>query len=84
MVGAFSELVGVGYALSYLAGREPGQAASAGVVMMAALPIILGAQLLLQAMNFDVLNVPVRPIHPYLRTVERLQARQDGAGKGPA
>ncbi len=82
--GAFSALFGVGYALSYLAGREPGQAASAGVVMMAALPIILGAQLLLQAMNFDVLNVPVRPIHPYLRTVERLQARQAAAGKGAA
>lgn len=81
--GAFSALFGVGYALSYLANREPGQAASAGVVMMAALPIILGAQLLLQAMNFDVLNVPARPIHPYLRTVERLQARQ-AAGKGPA
>lgn len=74
--GAFSALFGVGYALSYLANREPGQAASAGVVMMAALPIILGAQLLLQAMNFDVLNVPNRPIHPYLRTVERLQARK--------
>ena len=74
--GLFSALFGIGYALSYLANREPGQAASAGVVMMAALPIILGAQLLLQAMNFDVLNVPSRPIHPYLRTVRRLEARQ--------
>ena len=37
--------------------------------MLAALPVILGAQLLLQAANFDVLNVPSRPIHPYLRTV---------------
>ncbi|MGA0608270.1 glycosyltransferase family 2 protein [Phenylobacterium sp. VNQ135] len=74
--GAFSALFGVGYALSYLANREPGQTASAGVVMMAALPIILGAQLLLQAMNFDVLNVPSRPIHPYLRTVERLRGRE--------
>jgi hypothetical protein len=45
--------------------------------MAAALPIILGAQFLLQAMNFDVLNVPVRPIHPYLRTLERMAA-EDG------
>ncbi|MFN3585485.1 glycosyltransferase family 2 protein [Phenylobacterium sp.] len=72
MFGALSVLFGVGYALSYIAHRVPGQAASAGVVMMAALPIILGAQLLLQAMNFDVLNVPSRPIHPYLRAVRRL------------
>ena len=52
----------------------PGQAASAGVVMAAALPVIIGVQLLLQAMNFDVLNVPTRPIHPYLRTLERIEA----------
>jgi dolichol-phosphate mannosyltransferase len=76
--GLFSVLFGLGYGFSYLAQREPGQAASAGVVMMAALPIILGAQLLLQAMNFDVLNVPNRPIHPYLRAVRRLQGEDAG------
>lgn len=75
--GLFSTLFGVGYALSYLANRVPGQAASAGVVMLAALPVILGAQFLLQAMNFDVLNVPSRPIHPYLRAVEQMEARTD-------
>jgi glycosyltransferase involved in cell wall biosynthesis len=77
--GLFSLLFGVGYALSYLSARHPGQAASAGVVMMAALPIILGAQFLLQAMNFDVLNVPQRPIHPYLNAVRQLEAEERGA-----
>jgi glycosyltransferase involved in cell wall biosynthesis len=72
LFGLFSTLFGVGYALSYLASRTPGQAASAGVVMMAALPVILGAQFLLQAMNFDVLNIPSRPIHPYLRAVHEM------------
>lgn len=67
-------LFGVGYAAHWVAVRVPGQAASAGVVMAAALPVILGTQLLLQAMNFDVLNVPTRPIHPYLRAVERMEA----------
>lgn len=67
-------LFGVGYAGRWVAIRDPGQAASAGVVMAAALPVILGTQLLLQAMNFDVLNVPTRPIHPYLRAVERMEA----------
>lgn len=79
VIGTFSLLFGVGYALSYLANRVPGQAASAGVVMLAALPVILGAQFLLQAMNFDVLNVPNRPIHPYLRAIEQMahgEARQ--------
>ncbi len=73
--GVFSVLFGLGYALNYLATRDPSQAASAGVVMMAALPIILGVQLLLQAMNFDVLNVPSRPIHPYLKAVEEIAGR---------
>lgn len=71
--GIFGILFGLGYAAHYVATRVPGQVASAGVVMAAALPIILGAQLLLQAMNFDVLNAPSRPIHPYLRTVQRLE-----------
>jgi dolichol-phosphate mannosyltransferase len=77
--GLFGVLFGFGYAAHYVATRQPGQVASAGVVMAAALPIILGAQLLLQALNFDVLNVPSRPIHPYLRTVQRLQRDEEPA-----
>jgi hypothetical protein len=72
VAGLCSVLFGVGYAAHYAAMRPHAQAASAGVVMAAALPIILGAQFLLQAMNFDVLNVPTRPIHPYLRTIARM------------
>jgi dolichol-phosphate mannosyltransferase len=63
---------GLGYALRWLMLRDPTVPASAGVVMAAALPVIIGVQLLLQALNFDVLNVPSRPLHPYLRTVQRL------------
>jgi dolichol-phosphate mannosyltransferase len=74
--GIFGILFGLGYAAHYVSSRVPGQVASAGVVMAAALPIILGAQLLLQALNFDVLNVPSRPIHPYLRTLARLQSEE--------
>jgi hypothetical protein len=67
-------LFGVGYATHHVtAVRTPGEAASAGVVMAAALPIILGFQLLLQAANFDVMNVPSRPIHPYLRMVAGME-----------
>ena len=71
--GLFFLMFGAAYALSYFASRIPGQAASAGVVMLAALPVILGVQFLLQAMNFDVLNVPSRPIHPYLHVLRTLE-----------
>ncbi|HEX7884847.1 MAG TPA: glycosyltransferase family 2 protein [Phenylobacterium sp.] len=76
LFGLFFLLFGLGYALSYLANRAPGQAASAGVVMLAALPVILGVQFLLQAMNFDVLNVPNRPIHPYLNVLRELETEE--------
>jgi glycosyltransferase involved in cell wall biosynthesis len=69
-------LFGLGYAARYVSVPHA-QAASAGVVMAAALPVILGAQLLMQALNFDVLNVPTRPIHPYLRTIARMEAGED-------
>jgi dolichol-phosphate mannosyltransferase len=74
LAGAGLFLFGMFYGLHWLAARDPDQAASAGVVMAAALPVIVGVQLLLQAMNFDVLNVPSRAIHPYLRAIERLES----------
>ncbi len=37
--------------------------ASAGTVMVATLPIILGVQLLLQAVSYDIQNQPTQPIH---------------------
>lgn len=77
--GLFFLLFGAGYAFSYIANRIPGQAASAGVVMLAALPVILGVQFLLQAMNFDVLNVPNRPIHPYLNVLRELETEEPAA-----
>lgn len=72
MAGFAFVAFGVAYAIRWLILRDPTLAASAGVVMAAALPVIVGVQLLLQALNFDVLNVPSRPLHPYLRTVQRL------------
>jgi glycosyltransferase involved in cell wall biosynthesis len=43
-----------------------GHAATAGQVMIAALPILSGMQLLLSALNFDMRNVPSTPRHPLL------------------
>lgn len=43
-----------------------GVPATAGTVVLAAVPIILGMQLLLAFLNFDIGNVPRRPLHPRL------------------
>jgi dolichol-phosphate mannosyltransferase len=47
----------------WLASIASGETASAGTVMLAALPIIVGLDMLLSAINFDVQNVPRRAIH---------------------
>lgn len=65
---------GASFGFSYLLTRpDAAGAASAGVVMLAALPIILGVQLLLAALTFDVLNVPKEPIHPVLLAMDELE-----------
>lgn len=40
--------------------------ATTGTVMLAALPVILGFQLLLSAVMYDVTHVPSQPIHKYI------------------
>lgn len=45
-----------------------GAAATTGTVMLAVLPVIVGVQLLLQAVAQDIGNVPTRPIHELLAT----------------
>ena len=55
---------GAVYGLVYwVTGRRSGSTASAGTVMLAALPIILGFQLLLSFLNQDMSNIPRRAIH---------------------
>ncbi|MBL0935503.1 MAG: glycosyltransferase family 2 protein [Rhizobiaceae bacterium] len=39
--------------------------ASAGTVMLAALPIVLGTQLILSFLSYDISNVPTRPKHRF-------------------
>lgn len=45
-----------------------GVPATTGTVMVAALPVILGFQLLLAAVSLDVMSVPRTPVHPHART----------------
>ena len=65
-------MFGLLYGLSWIHRPHVGPA-PAGVVMLAALPVIIGVQFLLQAVNYDVQSAPSEPIHPRLRAVERLK-----------
>jgi hypothetical protein len=46
--------------------------ASAGTVMLAALPIIVGTQLLLAFLNYDIQSVPRSTLHLRLKTASNL------------
>ena len=52
--------------ISYYRYASAGQFAPAGLVMLAALPIFVGFQLIIQAIVLDVQNVPRTPISPPL------------------
>ena len=45
---------------------EDGLLASGGTVMLSALPVILGFQMLLSALQYDISNEPRVPVHPQL------------------
>jgi dolichol-phosphate mannosyltransferase len=49
---------------------ETNVAATTGTVMIAVLPIIVGVQLLLQAITLDIQSAPSEPIHATVRLVE--------------
>jgi glycosyltransferase involved in cell wall biosynthesis len=49
--------------------------ATSGTIMLAALPVLLGGQLLIGWLNYDIANVPRRPLHLQLSQVAALQRR---------
>ena len=48
-----------------------GQPATSGQVMLAALPMIVGLQLILSALNFDINNEPRVPVHRFIKRSSR-------------
>jgi len=64
LIGLPAMLFGVVFGLSqWSASTESGIPTAAGTVMIAALPIIFGTQLLIGFLNYDVNNTPKRPLH---------------------
>lgn len=67
-------LIGLIYGLSHwIEGLHSGHMTAPGVVMAAALPLIIGAQLLLSWLNYDVSTQPSQPIHVSLEKKEDWQ-----------
>ena len=53
---------GIFGATAWIESGTSGQVASTGTVMIAVLPLIVGFQFLLNALNYDIANVPVIPL----------------------
>lgn len=63
---------------AWYSGFVSGQASAPGVVMLAALPFLIGMHLLVSAINWDISNIPRQPLHPFLRSLRA----QKGSGNG--
>lgn len=64
VLGTLMFLFGVTFGgYNWLKGLSTGAATPLGTIMLAALPTLLGLQMLLAFVGFDVANVPRRPIH---------------------
>jgi hypothetical protein len=55
---------------------DVGTVASAGTVMLAALPLMLGVQFLLSFLNYDMRQIPREPIWPRLQNRRRVSDRR--------
>ena len=68
-LGVFLLAIGTLYgSYNWTVSAASGVATTAGTVMLAALPILAGIQLLLGFIGYDVTAVPTRAIHPNLRS----------------
>jgi len=68
----------------WIASAQSGQPAAAGVVMLAALPVILGLQLLLSFLSLDIGNTPTRPIWPLIHPLPLAPTAEDRIDQPPA
>lgn len=67
VVGLAAVLFGTAFGASqWLLSAQTGEPATAGTVMLAALPVLVGIWLLLGFLNYDISNVPRNPVHRLL------------------
>jgi hypothetical protein len=71
--GSAAFLFGAGFgAYSWAQSIIDGQPATAGTVMLSAIPFVFGAQLILGAINYDMQSVPKHPRQHQLRQQDLL------------
>lgn len=79
MTGLLLFLFGTGFGLFhwYLSIKQ-NIPATTGTVMLAALPVILGFQLLLAAAHYDVAHIPKKPLHPFFDYEDDICIQKNG------
>jgi dolichol-phosphate mannosyltransferase len=60
----------------WIANARLGVVTTSGTVMVAALSIILGAQLFLGFLTYDMADIPRRPVHPRLNAIFKMNLRK--------
>lgn len=64
VVGLCLSIFGITYGgYHWIASADLGVATPAGTVMLAAMPLLVGLQLILQFIGYDIASVPKRPLH---------------------
>lgn len=67
VIGLLLLLAGIGFGgWTWVSNAATGELTTSGTVMLAALPIIIGSQMLLSFFNYDMQAVPREPLHPRL------------------
>jgi dolichol-phosphate mannosyltransferase len=75
LIGIIAISFGVTFgAESWIRSAATGEPATAGTVMLSAMPILMGLQLCLSAVNYDIQSVPRVVRHPQLRLLSRRKA----------
>ena len=81
-LGVLLFISGCGFGLyHWINSLQEGLATPAGTVMLAALPILMGSQLILAFLGYDIANVPRRPLHK-LRRILKNSPTHIGAADG--
>jgi glycosyltransferase involved in cell wall biosynthesis len=82
LVGLPLLLFGVVFGMTaWQASAQTGIPATAGTVMLGAMPILIGFQLLLTFLMLDVGAVPSSPVHPRIKTISVLESIPSEASK---
>lgn len=82
-LGVFLLFSGGGFGIyHWLNSLQQGIATPAGTVMLAALPILMGTQLILAFLSYDIANVPRRPLHQLRRIIKNLDTTHIGVSNG--